>query len=204
MAIATICASLQSSSSNDTVMSAIEAELRTQGWDPRRVAGLDRIPPFRPDIDPPNEVTAWADQLDAAEGVAIATPEYAAGPPDALKNALDWLVSATEPIGKPVLLVCGSPGGAAHAHAQLAEVLLAEREGCAILEVTDNGVGIEPAQLKRIFDPFFTTKQKGTGLGLAISRQIVEELGGELAVESQPGVGTRFTVRLPLLTRPAV
>jgi len=84
------------------------------------------------------------------------------------------------------------------------KVLLAEREGCAILEVTDNGVGIEPAQLKRIFDPFFTTKQKGTGLGLAISRQIVEELGGELAVESQPGVGTRFTVRLPLLTRPAV
>lgn len=84
------------------------------------------------------------------------------------------------------------------------KVLLIERGGHAFIEVCDNGIGIDPAQLSRIFDPFFTTKQKGTGLGLAISRQIVEELGGELSVESELGVGTRFTVRLPLLSRRSV
>ena len=53
----------------------------------------------------------------------IATPEYAHGMPGALKNALDWLVSASEPIDKPVLLISASPGGAGHAHAQFSEVL---------------------------------------------------------------------------------
>lgn len=78
-------------------------------------------------------------------------------------------------------------------------VSLTEEGKHAVLRVSDNGTGIEPQKLARIFDPFFTTKLKGTGLGLAISRQIVEELGGEIDVESKVGVGTSFVVRLPLL-----
>ena len=78
-------------------------------------------------------------------------------------------------------------------------VSLTEEGKHAVLRVSDNGTGIEPQKLARIFDPFFTTKLKGTGLGLAISRQIVEELGGEIDVESTVGVGTSFVVRLPLL-----
>ena len=77
---------------------------------------------------------------------------------------------------------------------------LDERDGRAIVEVTDNGIGIEPANLAHIFDPFFTTKKKGTGLGLAISKQIIEEMGGQIQVESRPGHGTRFRVSWPLLT----
>lgn len=77
---------------------------------------------------------------------------------------------------------------------------LDERDGRAIVEVADNGVGIEPANLSHIFDPFFTTKKKGTGLGLAISKQIVEEMGGQIHVESRPGQGTRFRISWPLLT----
>lgn len=81
-----------------------------------------------------------------------------------------------------------------------AVIELAENAGHVVLSVTDNGPGIEPAVLAHVFDPFFTTKrQGGTGLGLAISKTIVTELGGALEVQSSPGQGTRFWVRLPSL-----
>ncbi len=65
--------------------------------------------------------------------------------------------------------------------------------------ISDTGSGIEPAVLDRIFEPFFTTKPpgRGTGLGLPICRRIVEEHGGAITVESEPGRGTTFRVRLP-------
>jgi PAS domain S-box-containing protein len=73
------------------------------------------------------------------------------------------------------------------------------RDGKAVVEVTDDGVGIAEEDLLRIFDPFFTTKGrgKGTGLGLSISYGIVHEHQGELHVESHPGARTRFSVELP-------
>ncbi|MDP2342970.1 MAG: ATP-binding protein [Deltaproteobacteria bacterium] len=64
--------------------------------------------------------------------------------------------------------------------------------------VRDTGRGIARADLARIFDPFFTTTGEGTGLGLHISRSIVDELGGDLRAESEPGRGARFVVRLPI------
>ncbi len=72
----------------------------------------------------------------------------------------------------------------------------------AILSVSDNGCGIAPDMLSRIFDPFFTTKNigDGTGLGLSICHGIVEAHDGRLTVESAPGKGTTFFVRLPLAT----
>lgn len=68
------------------------------------------------------------------------------------------------------------------------------------IEIRDNGTGIPPEILPRIFDPFFTTKDvgKGSGLGLFVVFEIVEEHGGCIAVESEPGKGTAFLVRLPL------
>jgi signal transduction histidine kinase len=71
--------------------------------------------------------------------------------------------------------------------------------------VQDTGKGIPADVLPRIFDPFFTTKPvgQGTGLGLSISYQIVQQHGGDIRVTSQPGKGTRFTVRLPLAAAPA-
>src|SRR5262249_1956316 len=68
-----------------------------------------------------------------------------------------------------------------------------------VLEVADTGPGIPPALQARLFEPFFTTKPPGvgTGLGLPLCRGIIEEHGGSISVESQPGQGTVFQVRLP-------
>jgi hypothetical protein len=75
------------------------------------------------------------------------------------------------------------------------------RGGLAIVEVTDDGVGIAEDDLPRIFDPFFTTKKRGegTGLGLSITYGIVQELKGDIQVESDPGKRTCFRVELPTL-----
>jgi signal transduction histidine kinase len=76
---------------------------------------------------------------------------------------------------------------------------LGEDAGRLCLVVTDTGVGIPGDLLAHVFEPFVTTRlgQGGTGLGLAISHDIVRHHGGELAVESEPGQGARFTLTLP-------
>ena len=63
----------------------------------------------------------------------------------------------------------------------------------------DNGCGIGKDYLGKIFDPFFTTKPvgKGTGLGLSISYGIIQQHKGTIEAESEPGQGSRFTIRLP-------
>jgi signal transduction histidine kinase len=72
------------------------------------------------------------------------------------------------------------------------------------ISVSDNGVGIAPADLRRIFEPFYSTKsapdsagQGGTGLGLAVCRDIVEAHHGRIRAESRPGQGSTFTIILP-------
>jgi two-component system NtrC family sensor kinase len=69
-----------------------------------------------------------------------------------------------------------------------------------IIEIQDSGVGIAPENLSKVFEPFFTTKEvgKGTGLGLAVCYGIITEHGGRLAVRSNLGIGTTFTIFLPI------
>ena len=74
-----------------------------------------------------------------------------------------------------------------------------------IIEVRDSGVGISRENLKRIFDPFFTTKEinKGTGLGLSVSFAIIQKHNGIIEVESEPGQGSIFRIKLPLNSKQA-
>jgi signal transduction histidine kinase len=69
--------------------------------------------------------------------------------------------------------------------------------------IEDTGAGMSEETLSRMYDLFFTTKPQGTGLGMALARSVIDLHGGELAIVSAPGKGTRVTVRLPLEPAPA-
>jgi signal transduction histidine kinase/DNA-binding response OmpR family regulator len=99
------------------------------------------------------------------------------------------------------------PEGRANDH----EIRLSSRSqpgpgaGHVIIEVQDTGSGIPPEVQQRLFTPFFTTKEGlGTGLGLSICQRIVTQMGGEISLETWPGRGTRFRIRLPAAEATAV
>ena len=77
-------------------------------------------------------------------------------------------------------------------------------DGSGIVRVSDTGIGISPAAIEHVFDRFYRADEArnrdsgGVGLGLAIARDLVDDHGGKLAVESRPGEGSTFTVQLPL------
>lgn len=71
------------------------------------------------------------------------------------------------------------------------------RGGMVDLEVRDDGPGMSSAQRERVFEPYYTTRSEGTGLGLAIVRGTVESLGGKIRLDTSPGQGARFRIRLP-------
>jgi signal transduction histidine kinase len=87
---------------------------------------------------------------------------------------------------------------------------LAQEDGAVVFTVADTGIGIAPGDLPHIFDRFWradparsrTGDRPGTGLGLAITKWIAEAHGGSITVQSRPGRGSVFTVRLPRESRP--
>jgi heavy metal sensor kinase len=92
-----------------------------------------------------------------------------------------------------------------HGGAGLSTEIKVVREGdCVALNVQDHGRGISPADLSKVFEPFYRAPDarksvpNGVGLGLAVARRIAEALGGKLEAESEPGRGSRFTVRLKI------
>lgn len=79
------------------------------------------------------------------------------------------------------------------------EMILSARQADAslVIEVMDTGRGMTPEVRDKIFDAYYSTKKGGTGLGLAIARRIIEEHGGNVSVESEPGKGSVFRLTMP-------
>lgn len=123
MRILAISGSLKASSTNTKLVRAI-AELAPENVEISLYEGLASLPHFTPDRDDeysPASVLELRQQLQAADGVLICTPEYAFGVPGSLKNALDWTVSSGDLWGKPVAAISASPlpTGGDKAHASL-------------------------------------------------------------------------------------
>src|SRR6476646_7123461 len=106
-----ISGSLRARSSNAAVLEAARA-LAPVGVEVVLYAGLATLPHFNPDddVDPlPAPVTEWRAEVARADALLFCSPEYARGVPGSLKNALDWLVSGFEVIGKPIASINASP-----------------------------------------------------------------------------------------------
>jgi signal transduction histidine kinase len=136
-----------------------------------------------------NEVLSLANKQLQVHGIKVqtefGTPRLISANRDQLKQVfLNLLVNAMDAMKN---------GG------QL-RISTSEHENFAAVIVSDSGTGIPQETLQKIFDPFFTTKPSGTGLGLSVSHSIIEGHGGNIAVNSDIGEGTTFTVRLPIIT----
>ncbi|WP_209865632.1 NADPH-dependent FMN reductase [Paenibacillus shirakamiensis] len=122
--ILAISGSLRQQSSNTALMHAIMG-LSEDSMQFKEYTGLVDLPHFNPDLDKenvgPKAVELFRKQLREADGVLICTPEYGNGVPGVLKNALDWLVSSGELVGKPTAVISASPSpmGGDKAHASL-------------------------------------------------------------------------------------
>ncbi|MFT3755091.1 MAG: ATP-binding protein [Pseudoxanthomonas sp.] len=100
-------------------------------------------------------------------------------------------------------LLLNMAGNASDALGEVGEFRLsvAVEPGEVLIRVEDDGPGMKPEVAARIFEPFYTTKPRGqgTGIGLAVADRVVTEACGRIEVDSRPGAGTRFTIRLPLV-----
>jgi chromate reductase len=168
--ILAISGSLRAHSSNTEVLRAA-ASLSPRSVQVSLYSGIATLPPFNPDLDgegavPPEAVRDFRAQVGAADGVLISSPEYAHGVPGALKNALDWLVSGPEMLGKPVGLLNASPRSS-FAQISLAETL---RTMAAVLVA---GASVEPplggrrlSAAEIVADPELASR-----LGMAVRRE---------------------------------
>ncbi|MBW6493588.1 MAG: HAMP domain-containing protein [Burkholderiaceae bacterium] len=148
-------------------------------------------PPVLTDLDPNRPIRHVAQMLaERAERAGVTLHLALADPAPAVRGDDDKLVQV-------LVNLCTNAIQAMPAGGALSVDSSVETDAFTIT-VADTGGGIPAENLDRLFKPFFTTKKDGLGFGLAIVRRIIEQHGGRIDVQSQPGVGTVFTIRLPL------
>jgi signal transduction histidine kinase len=100
----------------------------------------------------------------------------------------------TQVLGNLILNACQAmPEGGA------LTVTAARKGKYVTIAVKDTGGGIPPENMNKLFEPLFTTKAKGIGLGLPVSQKLIEANDGRIEVQSTPGIGSTFTVYLPIV-----
>lgn len=126
------------------------------------------------------------------------TPVYSLGVyQDILQVILNLLVNAADALDEK--FDGKDKSSTSYGHVDITTQVLNEGQ-IVTLVIEDNAGGIKQELLNKVYDPFFTTKPigKGTGLGLSISKALIEKSNGELICESKAGVGTKFTINIPL------
>ena len=139
------------------------------------------------------EAAGLAEPLAAAKGLGLV-----------LRIPADPVPFRTEPGKIRLILLNLAANAVKFTDAGEVRLELETAEGAMLLRVGDTGMGIAPEHAEHVFSAFWQVDQSsarlgGTGLGLAVTRQLARLLGGEVALESEPGAGSVFTVRLPLL-----
>jgi signal transduction histidine kinase len=135
---------------------------------------------------------------EAAEVVGPAAAQAKVERTVAVEDGLPPVVADAELLRQAFLNLCVNAIQAMQERGGGRLTVRARRDGDAVVvEVSDDGPGMDAATRAHVFEPFFTTKANGTGLGLAIVRQAAEAHGGSVEVESAPGAGATFRVRLP-------
>jgi signal transduction histidine kinase len=148
--------------------------------------------------------TLSPEPIDPADLVREAIAPYRAGHPPGISIEERYSPSRPISVDRRVLaraivnLVENAIDAMSHGGTLTLEVA-PDGDGSAVLSVRDTGPGLDPAVRARLFEPYFSTKSSGTGLGLAIVRRAVEAHGGTIDVESRPGEGTAFHIRLPVI-----
>ncbi len=117
-------------------------------------------------------------------------------------ESLPWILADPQALGQVFLNILKNAGEALETSGGHVWVEFRSEGAGVRVDIRDDGPGIQPAARGRLFEPFFTTKEpgRGTGLGLSISHKVIEEHGGTIEVQSEPGQGTRFSIWLPAET----
>jgi signal transduction histidine kinase len=174
----------------DRTAATVQREIKRLDGVVRDFVQFSRPPALRLDLGSINHVVRAAlDVLDAQmkeKKLRVRTDLQSARPVnmdrDRIQRAIyNVLLNAVQALPVGGEIVCRSRDEARH----------------CVLEISDNGPGLDPAKSSNIFHLFYTTKPGGTGLGLPIANRIVEEHGGRMAVASAPGQGATFAFFLP-------
>ncbi len=176
----------------EDLLAAIRGEIRRLTEITEAYLSVGRLPPLRMECQPLgpllDELVRFQREELEIQGVSVEltlgdVPQVVIDPDQLRQALLNILRNAGEALA-------ADGGGTVRMQAL-------EEDGHVLLEISDDGPGMDAEHVARIFDPFFSTKDTGSGLGLPLTQQVIVEHHGRIACISQPGEGTTFSIRLP-------